>query len=87
MKIKDGFKLREIAGNFIVVAVGSRVKEFNGVINLNEVSAFIWKKLESNTTEEEIVNALIQEYDVDKQTAEKDCKAFIEKLKEAKLLK
>ena len=42
MKIKEGFILREVAGNYIVVAVGSAVKQFNGVITLNETGAFLW---------------------------------------------
>ena len=87
MKIKDGFILREVAGNYIVVAVGDAVKEFNGVINLNETGALLWKTLANGATEEQLVNALLAEYEVDKQTAEKDVKIFINKLTEAKLIK
>ena len=47
MKIKQGFMLREVAGNYVVVAVGEASKKFNGVINLNESGAFIWKKSQS----------------------------------------
>ena len=86
MKIKDGFILREVAGNYIVVSVGTRVKEFNGVINLNETSALLWKQLEQGTTEDQLVEALIKEYEVDKELAKKDVQAFVSKLKEARLL-
>ncbi len=87
MKIKDGFILREVAGNTIVVAVGDAVKEFNGVINLNETGAYLWKVLEKGAEEKDLVDALLSEYEVDKELAEKDVKAFIEKLKSSKLLK
>lgn len=87
MKIKDGFILREVAGSFIVVAVGEAVKEFNGIINLNETGAVLWKILEKGATKEQLVKALLAEYDVDETTAEKDVSAFIEKLQEAKLVK
>ena len=87
MKIKDGFILREVAGSSIVVAVGDAVKEFNGVINLNETGAFLWKQIEKGVDEDALVSALLDEYDVDKETAEKDVKTFIEKLQQAKLLK
>ncbi len=87
MKIKDGFILREVAGNFIVVAVGNAVKDFNGVITLNEVGAFLWKKLEDGATEEELVDALLSEYEVEKDVAEADVKKFVDKLVGAGLVK
>lgn len=86
MKLKEGYLLREVAGNYIVVAVGSAVKEFNGVINLNESAAFLWKQLSEDKTEEELVNALLGEYEVTREIAEKDVKAFVEKLTQAKLI-
>ena len=86
MKIKDGFILREVAGSYLVVAVGTAVKQFNGMINLNETGAFLWRLLEKGATEEESVSALLKEYDVDEETAKADVKAFTNKLTEAGLL-
>lgn len=86
MKIKDGFIIREVAGSFIVVAVGSAVKEFNGIVNLNETGAFLWKILEKGATPEELLAKLLEEYDVDEATARQDIDAFINKLREAKLV-
>ena len=87
MKIKDGFILREVAGSYLVVAVGNAVKEFGGIVNLNETGAFLWRLLEKSSTEPAMVDALLNEYEVDRETAEKDVKAFVEKLTEAKLVK
>lgn len=87
MKIKDGFILREVAGSFIVVAVGSAVKDFNGIINLNETGAFLWKILESGATKEELLEKMLTEYDVSEEIARKDIDAFISKLQEAKLVR
>lgn len=86
MKIKKNFILREIAGTYLVVAVGEAVKNFNAVINLNETGAFLWKKLEKGATEEELALALSSEYEVEKEVVEKDVSAFIQRLKEANLL-
>lgn len=86
MKIKEGFILREVAGSYIVVAVGDAVKSFNGVINLNESSAFLWKILEKGADEQQLISALLSEYDVSKEVAEKDVKAFISKLMEGGLI-
>ncbi len=87
MKIKDGFILREVAGNYIVVAVGDAVKNFNGVINLNETGAFLWKELVKGCDEDALLAALLAEYDVDEEIAKTDVKAFITKLTEAGLIK
>lgn len=87
MKLKSGFILREIAGSSIIVPVGDRVKEFNGVINLNDTGVFLWKLLEKGATEQELVEALLNEYEVEKEIAERDVNKLVSKLKEAKLLK
>ncbi|MBQ0099426.1 MAG: PqqD family protein [Firmicutes bacterium] len=86
MKIKKGFILREIAGNYVVVAVGDRVKTFNGVINLNESGAFIWKQLENGTEKEKIIEEMLKEYNVSEEDAKKDVEIFIGKIKEAGLI-
>lgn len=87
MKVKEGFILREVAGNYIVVAVGSAVKQFNGVITLNETGAFLWKKLEEGCERQDLLSALLDEYEVEKSVAEADVNKFIEKLNGAGLLK
>ncbi len=87
MKIKDGFILREVAGSFIVVAVGDRAKDFNGIINLNETGAFLWERLSKGADENQLKEALLAEYDVDENTAAADIKNFVSKLEEAGLLK
>ena len=86
MKIKEGFILREVASSYIVVAVGEAVKTFNGIINLNETGAFLWKQLEKGCTEDELKNALLGEYDVSEEIAKRDANAFVAKLTEAGLV-
>ena len=86
MKIKQGYILREVAGNYIVVAVGEAVKNFNGIINLNETGAFLWKQLQDGATEEQLKKDMLEEYDVQEDVAQNDIKAFIDKLNEKGLL-
>ncbi|MBR2870604.1 MAG: PqqD family protein [Clostridia bacterium] len=86
MKIKEGFILREVSGSFIVVAVGEGTKTFNGMIQLNETGAFLWKLLESGATEEQMAEQMMKEYAVEKQVALCDVKEFIGSLKEANLI-
>jgi hypothetical protein len=72
MRIKDGYLLRTIADTNIVVPVSERVIEFKGMITLNDVSANVWRFLEKDREHDEIVDFLINEYDIDRETAEKD---------------
>lgn len=86
MKIKDGFILRQVAGNYIVIGVGDEAVDFNGMITVNETGAFLWKILENGATTEEMVSALTAEYDVSADDAKKDVSDFIAKLEDGKLL-
>ena len=84
MRIKSGFLLRTIAGSKIVVAVGRRTIEFNGIINLNDTGAFLWERLEQEATEDELVAAILESYtDVDEPTARKSVQDFVKILRDA----
>ena len=87
MKIKSGFVAKEIAGQYVVVALGSASKIFNGIIKLNESAKFIWDKLSVGAEKNDIVDALLEEYEgVDRATAERDVDTFINELKGANIL-
>ena len=87
MKIKENFVLRELCGSFVVVAVGEQTLNFKGLIKLNETGVFLWKNMaEKDVTEEELLQALLSEYEVEKDVAQTDIKEFINLLKEADLL-
>lgn len=86
MKIKDGFILRQVAGNYIVLAVGEEAVDFNGMITVNETGAFLWEILSAGATKEEMLEKLMAEYDVDEETAKKDITDFLIKLNDGKLL-
>ena len=84
MKIKEGYLLRNVAGNDVVVPVGNL--DFDGMITLNETGSFIWKALEKGCTLEELISKFLEEYEVDRAIAERDLTAFLQKLKEADLV-
>lgn len=81
MKINKEFVIREIAGDYIIVPTGSTALQFNGLITVNEVGAFLWNLLKQETTEEELLQNLVNEYEVDEETAKKDIEEFLEHLK------
>ena len=84
MKIKSGFMLRSIAGCQVVVAVGRRAMDFNGIINLNDTGAFLWKRLEVGADEDALVGAILDSYtEVDQAEARSSVREFVQTLREA----
>ncbi|HOI25613.1 MAG TPA: PqqD family protein [Caldisericia bacterium] len=86
MKIKDGFMLREIAGNWVVVPIGQRVVDFNGLMTLNESGVLLWKKLEHGASREELISSILDEYDVETAIAENDVDEFVNGLKDKEII-
>ncbi len=82
MKIKKGFVLRSIAGSNIVVPVGAASINFNGMITLNDSGAFLWREMEKDTDVDELVAAILSEYETDEATARAYTEEFVQKLDE-----
>ena len=86
MKIKEGFIIRQVGGENIVVPVGKTGKDFHGMIKLNESGAFLWRFFTQDHTEAEAVAALLNEYDVDEATAKTDVAAFVKTLNDPRFV-
>lgn len=87
MKIKKGFELRKVCDENIIISHGVENINFTKVITLNDSAATLWNKvMDKDFTEEELVNILLDEYEVDKETAAKDIKALVASWKEAELI-
>lgn len=87
MKIKEGFILREIAGSFVVVPVGQNLVDFSSMITLNETGAFLWNALSEETSEEQLCQKLLSEYEgVSKEEALGDIRDFVKVLNEKNIL-
>lgn len=87
MKIKEGFNIRQVCGENIVVAEGEANIDFSVVISVNETAAHIWKAVVGKDfTVEDMADALIADYEVDKETALADCEALAIKWKEVGIL-
>ena len=85
MKIKNGFVLRNVAGEYVALPTQGGM-DMNTVIALNETGAFLWEKLQQDNSEQGLVDALLAEYDVDEATARKSVQAFVAKLTDNGLL-
>ena len=80
MKINGTFVLREIMDEFILVPVGEAMLSLKGMFALNPVAAEIWKMLEKESSEEEIIQKILDTFAVDEETAREDVSDFISKL-------
>lgn len=86
MKIKDGFILKEIAGSSVVMPTGEALVDFNMMLTLNETGVFLWKLLQEGTEREKMLKAILEEYDVDEETAKADIDEFVDMLISKKVI-
>ena len=87
MKIKNGFFLSEMGNEFVVIAIEKKAKKaFSGMLRLNSTGAFLWKQLETEKSESQLISALIEEYSVGESVAAADCADFLKTLREVNLL-
>ena len=81
MKAKPGFVVRNIADEFILMPTGDNIGKFNGTVLLNEVSAFVWEKLQNPLSKEDLLEAVLDEYEVSRDVAAKDLDNLLETLR------
>jgi len=74
----DKFVLRKVATNIMLLPTDSESQnEHSGAIVINEIAEFIWSQLKEALSMDEIVGKLLDTYDIDKETAEKDVEALL----------
>jgi hypothetical protein len=86
MELKKQLIKREIAGDFILVPVGDTVSSTTGLFILNELGAFIWDLLPQVDTEEQLLEAVLREYDADPAEARGDIAEFLAELRKLQIL-
>lgn len=86
MQIKKELIKRQIAGDTVLVPVGRSVYEANGLFVLNELGAFIWDLLPQADSTESVVEAVLEQYDVDRQTAQQDVDEFLANMEKLQIL-
>ena len=86
MKIKEGFVLRKVANQAIVIAVGKASESFKGMIKMNQTSKDIWNYIQNGVDVEDIVLEMKKKYDVDETVIRKDVLYIISVLRENNIL-
>lgn len=86
MKLKEGIVLGNVDGENFAIATGKAMKNFNGVIHNNKTAAYIFELLQTEQTEDSIVEAMLEKYDVDEATVREDVRRVINIIKDAGVL-
>lgn len=86
MKIKKELLKRNIAGETILVPVGKTVYDSHGLFALNELGGFLWDQIPNAQTEEDLLKAVLNEYEVTETVARQDIAEFLDKLREMNII-
>ena len=86
MKLKNSYLIREFNGTIYAVPEDLSSEKKSDPIILNGTGRILWQLLTSETDVRALVDALLNEYEIDRQTAENDTAKFIEELRAADLL-
>lgn len=86
MTIKKDLIKRQIAGETVLVPCGKTIYDSNGLFILNELGGFLWDLLPTAQSEEELVSAVLAEYDADEETVRGDIGEFLDKLREMDII-
>lgn len=79
-KIKNNFSCQEVLGDYMVIPQGEAMQTFSGTLILSETSAFAWKLLQAGCTKEALIDAMLEEYDADRDVIAADMDALIDQL-------
>lgn len=87
MKAKNGFNLRTVCGENILVAEGEENIDFSNIISMNESSAYLWNSIQGKDFEvKDLVDLLIELYKVDEETATRDARLLVDQWKQAEII-
>lgn len=87
MQINKDFTIQKVGeSSYVAVPVGKTSIDFHAMVRLNETGAFLWKLMaEKDCTEEALVDAILAEYEIDRETAAADVHRLVEQLRENKI--
>lgn len=86
MRLIGDFRIREILDEIVALPTGESMGKFSGIISLNPVGRFLMEALATDQTEESLVEAVLAEYNADRETVEQDVREFLEVLRKNSLI-
>ena len=87
MKIKEQYKVREMAGEHVVIMQGGSFSDLTRIISLNESALYLWNALEGKSFDvNKVADLLAESYGIDDEVAMRDAQRWLDKLEECGLL-
>ena len=86
MKLKLDFCVREIVGEYVMIPMGDGALKFSGMISTSETGVLLAEELKKDVTRTDLLNCLLENYDVDEETASADLNEFLSNLRKFDLL-
>lgn len=86
MKIKEGYEVRQVGAEYIVVALDDTLEEYRGMITLNNSGYYIWNKLKSDISYNSLLSDLVNKYDAPVEVIKADLDTFLENAKRVNIL-
>lgn len=80
MKRKDDLLLQSVGGLDLLVPLGAKVLDMNGMVVLNSTGCYIWELLAEDRSLEELVAAVVDRFAVGDEQAGADVRAFVDDL-------
>lgn len=78
--IKKEFAARYVGDELIIVPLKNNVADMDGMFTLNGTGAFIWEQVIPGRSIGEIEKAVVEEFEVDEETAKNDVGEFLENI-------
>ena len=87
MKIKEQYKVREMAGEHVVIMQGTHGSDLTRIISLNESALYLWRAIEGKSFDViTVANLLAEHYGIDDEVAQRDAARWVEKLEDCGLV-
>ena len=81
VELKTRFVARQVGNELIIVPLAGNVAQMNALFTLNETGKFIWENISAESSLDNLVDAMTGEFEIDRETAQRDIEMFLNKLK------
>ena len=86
MKLVEGFCIRKVLDETIIIPTGKAAHCLSGLISVNETGEFLFELLQTEQTMESLVDRMLEEFEVEKEIAKADVEAFVKVLIEHEMI-
>ncbi len=83
---KEGFELKEIAGELLLLPRGASTVDYNYVMVFNETGALIYRALQNPSDVDSLAALLVEKYGISAEEAKADIEAYVAKMLDAEIV-